>query len=460
MSRRPTKSGAKNGPKVRGRKGGRGRTKRAAPSETLEVTVDSLGAHGDGLATWAGKTLYIPGALAGEQVRVKTGPSRGDGVVCTLTDILQPSPLRAQPACEYFSQCGGCALQHLGAKEYAEWKRARVADVLAKRGFGDVPVLDPVLIDAGTRRRVTYTAHRRGGRLDLGFNARSSHDIVNIQCCPLLVPSLNALGDELRKLLVTVLEDGARARIVATACTNGADVVIEADALPTLAAREAIAAFANAGGAARVAWKEPDYPAEPIAQVLTPKVDISGVAVELPMGAFLQASLEGELAILAQVKAGVGDAKRIADLYCGVGSFSLPLAREAIVRAVDSLEAPVRAMERAAGRADMGGRVLAEVRDLDRQPLDPSELNKFDAVVFDPPRAGALQQAEHIAASDVALVVAVSCNPATFARDARILVDGGYRLVDVVPVDQFIFSPHVELVARFERDLNGGFERD
>ena len=444
MSRHPSRSND--------RKGGRRRAKRQAPSETVEVTVETLGAQGDGLAAWAGQTLYIPGTLPGERVRVKTGAKRGDGVACALIDVLEPAPQRAPPICDYFAHCGGCALQHLDAPTYAQWKRARIADVLAKRGFADVPVLDPVLIGPGTRRRVTYTAHRRGGRLDFGFNARASHDIVDIESCPLLVANLNTLSAPLRELMAAVLVDGARARVLVTACANGADVVIEADAPPTLAAREAVAAFASRSHAARVAWKEPDFPAEPVAQMHAPQVDISGVLLELPMGAFLQASLEGERAILAQVQAGVGDAARIADLYCGVGSFTLPLARQAIVRATDSLEAPVHALERAAGRTDLGGRVLAEVRDLDRQPLEPGELNKFEAVVFDPPRAGAAAQAAHIARSNVPRVVAVSCNPATFARDARTLVDGGYRLVDVLPVDQFTFSPHVELVARFVRE--------
>lgn len=415
--------------------------------------MEELGAQGDGLAAWAGKTLYIPAALPGERVRVKTGDKRSDGLGCTLLEVLQPAPERIQPICEYYAQCGGCALQHVDETFYAQWKRARVTEVLAKRGFSDVPVLDPVLIKPGTRRRVTYTVQRRGKRLDFGFNARASHDIVTIESCPLLVPSLNAVIEPLGELMRQVLDDGERARLLLTACDNGVDMVIEADKHPGLAAREAIAAFAGHGYAARVSWKEPDFPAEPVAQVQMPKVDLSGVSLELPMGAFLQASVEGERAILGQILVGVGKAARIVDLYCGVGSFTLALARQAIVRAVDSLEPQVRALERAAGRTNLGGRVLAEVRDLDRQPLDPAELNKFDAIVFDPPRAGAAAQAQQIAQSNVLKVVAVSCNPATFARDARILVNGGYQLVDVLPVDQFTFSAHVELVARFEREM-------
>jgi len=443
MSRRPSRS---SGPKGR-----RGKPKRQAPSETVEVMVDSVGAQGDGLAHWAGQTLFIPGALAGEQVRIKTGAKRGDGVACTLVDVVTASPQRAEPVCPHFAQCGGCALQHLQATAYAQWTRDRVAEVLAKRGFTDTVVLDPVLVGAATRRRVTLTAHRRGGRVDLGFNARSSHDIVAVDHCPLLVAALDSLKNDLPELLRVALADGARARISMTACANGADILIEADGQPTLAAREAFAAFAGRGMAARIAWKEPDFPPEPVAQVETPWLDLAGVRMALPRGAFLPVSVDGERAILAQIAAGVGDAGRIADLYCGLGSFTLPLARKAIVRAVDSLDAPVQALKRAAGRSELGGRVVAEVRNLDRQPLEPAELNKFDAVVFDPPRAGAAAQAAQIALSDVPRVVAVSCHPGAFARDARTLVDGGYQLVDVLPVDQFPFSPHVELVARFTR---------
>ena len=179
---------------------------------------------------------------------------------------------------------------------------------------------------------------------------------------------------------------------------------------------------------------------------------LSGVPVELPSGTFLQASVEGEHAIRDAVLAGVGeDARRVADLFCGLGSFSIPLAQQSIVTAVDAIEAPVRALERAAGRAGLGGRVVASVRDLSRQPLDERELAKFDAVVFDPPRAGAADQVRYLADSNVPRVVGVSCNPATFARDARTLVDGGYRLLSVQPIDQFTYSPHIEVVAHFVR---------
>jgi len=453
MSRRPNtrstgRSGPSRGGKPRGRSGAR---EGSVTSEVLDVVVNELGAQGDGLATWAGKTLYIPGVLVGEKVRVKTVRRRGDGTVVKLVEVLEPSPDRARSICPYFGQCGGCQLQHLNPQTYAHWKRERVIRALAQRGLDDVCVLDPVMIGPSTRRRVTFTAQKHGRKLTFGFNAHGSHDIQGIASCPLLVAGLNAAIDPLKALLAQVLEDGTRARLFATWCENGLDVLIEGGPSPDLAAREAIAAFVNDGEAVRVAWKEDKFEAEPIAMAQIPVVNLSNVLVELPIGGFLQASQDGEKAILAQVLLGAVEATRIADLYCGLGSFTLPLSRQAVVRAVDMVSTPIRALERAAGRAALGGRVVAEVRDLDRQPIEAKDLSKFDVVVFDPPRVGAVEQVRQIAASKAPRVVAVSCNPATFARDARILVDGGYRLIDVLPVDQFTYSTHVELVARFER---------
>jgi len=437
----------------------RGRRKRPAaqiPSQTFEATIDKLGAHGDGLATVIvaarPQTLYIAGALPGERVSVQTVSKRGDGLVADLLEVLEPSAERKEPGCSHFARCGGCALQHLSMAAYAAWKRARVVQALSQRGFEAPPVLNPILIGEGTRRRVTFTALKRAKHVTLGFNARSSHDVVAVDRCPLLNDGLNELITPLSTALQGILGDGKRVRIHVTACENGADVLIEGGIAPDLKVREALAAFVQSTETVRVSWKQEGLAPEPIAQQAAPLVYLSGVPVELPSGTFLQVSVEGEHAIRDAVLAGVGDAAgRVADLYCGLGSFALPLSQQAIVEAVDAVEAPVRALERAAGRSGLGGRVAARVRDLDRQPLDEAELSKFDAVVFDPPRAGAAEQVRYLAESKVPRVVGVSCNPATFARDARILVDGGYRLLAVQPIDQFTYSPHVELVAHFAR---------
>jgi len=429
----------------------RKRKPRPLLSKTLDVVVDVLGAHGDGVATHGGQTYFIPGVLPGERVRIKTGRKRGSGMIAHVLDILQASAERIEAPCPHFDRCGGCQLQHMHPGAYAAWKRERVVTALAQRGFAEVTVLEPVLIGPGTRRRATFTAQKRGPKVRFGFNAQSSHDVEEVAACLLLVAGLNDVIAPLKTVMETVLQDGGRARIATTWCENGVDILIEGETTPDLATREALATLVTRDLAVRVAWKNKAEDPEPIAQAQAPVVNIAGVLVGLPMGGFLQASVQGEAAINAQVAAGVGDAGRIADLYCGLGSLTLPLARTAIVRAVDRGEASVRALSYAAGRADWGGRVMAHVRDLDRQPLEVKELSKFDAIVFDPPREGAAAQVAHIAQSHVARVVAVSCNPATFARDARILVDGGYRLLDVLPIDPFTFSPHVEVVARFER---------
>ncbi len=442
--------------KSRGHRQRRKRPVAAIARETLDVTVDRLGAQGDGLAQAdlmaRTQNLYIPGTLAGEQVRVETRAKRGDGILCELLEVLTSSDDRTQPGCPYYVQCGGCALQHMNISAYADWKRDRVVQALCQRGFEDPPVLDTVLIGEGTRRRVTFTASQRGKRLVFGFNARSSHNLVEIDACPLLVPELNDLIAPMSDAFAAFLKDGTKARVHVTACENGADVLIECSQDLDLSAREAIATFIQSTGAIRVGWKQEGLTPEPVVQEVTPLVYLSGVPVELPQGGFLQASVEGEHAIRDSVLAGVGsDSKRIADLFCGLGSFTIPLAAQAIVEAYDLTEGPVRALERAAGRANLGGRIVASVRDLGRQPLDVKELSKFDAVVFDPPRAGAADQVQYLADADVARVVGVSCNPATFARDARILVDGGFKLLSVQPIDQFTYSAHVELVAHFAR---------
>ena len=385
MSRRP--------PKKRGRK-------RSTPKlvrEQIKVTVQGLGAQGDGLAEAEiqGKRqqLYIPGALPGEQVLIETRAKRGDGVLCQLLEVLTASDERQTAPCPLFETCGGCALQHLNKQAYADWKRDRVIEALQKRGFDAPPVLAPVLIGEGTRRRVTFTALKRGKKMIFGFNARASHDLVAVERCPLLVDELNTLIQPMHDAFGSFLQDGARARIHATACDNGADILIECDQTPDLAAREALAAFVQSCETARIGWKQEGLSPEPIVQAAPPTIDLSGVKIELPQGAFLQASVAGEHAIRDAVLAGLdGASGRFADLFSGLGSFSVPLSRQGVVEAHDVTEPSLKALERGAGRADLGGRISAHVRDLGRNPLDSKELSAFDAVVFDPPRAGALDQ--------------------------------------------------------------------
>jgi 23S rRNA (uracil1939-C5)-methyltransferase len=286
----------------------------------------------------------------------------------------------------------------------------------------------------------------------LGFHARARHRVVDLLQCLILLPQLAALLLPLRQALGRVLADGRSADLLLAWTDAGADLLMISTTAPDLAGRQALAAFAEAGDLARVSWSPPDGEAEPVALRRAPTLRFAGVPVRLPPGPFLQPSAEGEAALVAAVAEATSGARRVADLYAGCGTFTLPLAAAGRrVHAVDGAGPAIEALTAAARAGGLGSAVTAERRDLDRRPLLGPELQRYEAVVFDQPRAGAKAQAALLAHSTVPRVVAVSCNPTTFARDARILVDGGYRLDWVQPVDQFPWTGHLELVAAFAR---------
>jgi len=417
--------------------------------DLVEITIVRIGAGGDGIAEHDGTRLFVPLALPGERLRVRLGPARGEGRVATLVERLTDSADRVAPPCRHFGRCGGCALQHLAAPAYSAWKRDLVIEALARRGLDDVAVDAILTAPPGDRRRVTLSAFGRKGGALLGFSEANSHTLVDIEDCRVMAPDLAALLPALRAALTGLLPGGTRAQVVATETETGIDLLVEGDLTLDLKARERLAAFAEGADIARLSFRRPGGAAETIAQRRRPMVRFAGVAAELPPGAFLQASRSGEAALIAAVAEGVAGAKRILDLFCGIGTFSLPLAQSARVTAMEGDVSAVAALSQAS--AARNGRLSVQRRDLARDPPRAAELARFDAVVFDPPRAGAKPVAEALAQSKVPCVVAVSCHPATFARDARILVDGGYRLVRVLPVDQFLWSPHVEIVATFHR---------
>jgi 23S rRNA (uracil1939-C5)-methyltransferase len=428
-------------------------------AEPVTVEIEGLAAKGDGVGTGEdGRRYFVPFTLPGDRVSVRPGKAKGDGIAGTPEHWLTRASERAEPFCPRFGTCGGCSVQHLPPPGYAGWKRGLVADALARRGFRDVAVAEPLMVPRDARRRASFGFVRTAGGLVLGFQRRESHDIVDIDACPLLVPALNGLLARLRTFVERGLATVRRGRLALTAAGTPAspafDVVIEGDSALDLAAREAIAGFAEANDVARICWQEEGLPPEPVVQRREVEAVFDGLGVVLPPGSFLQPSAEGEAHLRRLVAHAAGGAERIADLFSGLGTFALPLAREAHVRAVDGDAAAVAALSAAAGRHGLGGRLQAEARDLARQPLLAAEIDRagFDAVVFDPPRAGAAAQAEEIAASaGVTCVIGVSCQPATFARDARLLVDGGFALETVTTVDQFPFSHHVELVGTFRR---------
>ena len=424
----------------------------ARAAATLRIA--RLGARGDGIAELAGRPVYVAGALPGELVEVALGAPRGDGVAARLGTILEPSPERRPPPCEHFGECGGCSLQHLADDAYGAWKHRQLAETLARAALLPAPLSPLVRIAAATRRRVDLVAERRRGRVRLGFHERGSHRLVDIAQCAILRPGLQALLAPLRAALDGVLTEGMSADLLATEGDAGIDLLVRAARSPTLAARQALAGFASANDIARIAWQEPGQTVEPVVLLRRPVVSLAGIPVEPPPGAFLQASAEGEAALARAALALLPSRGRIADLHAGCGTFSFAIATAApqvTVRAMEGDGAALDALLAAARRAGLADRIAGERRDLAANPPQPAELSRFAAVLFDPPRAGAREVATALARSAVPRIVAVSCNPTSFARDARILVDGGYRLGQVTPIDQFVWSPHLELVAEFSR---------
>lgn len=413
----------------------------------VELIIDSVGVRGDGVAQYEGKPVYVPFTAPGDRVRVRLlhdkGEHRGN-----IVEILAAGP-RAQPVCKHFGTCGGCALQHLTDEAYAAAKRSWLQGALAQHGFKDTEIASLRRLAPGTRRRARL-ALGRDGQTVAGFHGRMSRAIVDMRECHVLHPALFALVAPLRNLAAEILPRRGAASAALTFGDAGVDLLLELPKAPALDGLEALARFAAEQDLARLSWRAGSTVA-PVAQRRPVRAIFAGVAVDLPLDAFLQASAEADGVLSGLVLDAIGEPKRIADLYSGVGTFSFALATRAPVHAVEGDAEAAKALGQAASRANIADRVNVERRDLARRPLSADELARFDAIVFDPPRVGALAQSRMLAESNVPRVVAVSCNPATFARDARILVDGGYTLAHVAPVDSFVWSPHLELVARFER---------
>jgi len=410
-------------------------------SEVLEVEIARLGSGGDGVAEGSGGPIYVPFTLPGERVVITLdkGGDRG-----SLLDVLAPSPDRIAPVCPYFGACGGCALQHMERSAYLAWKREQVATALKARGLApEIEEVRPVPL--GSRRRAVLALGRGKDGAVLGYRRARSHDLIDVAACPVLVSRIANSLTKLKQALVPLLGGKREARVTVTETESGLDILLEG-ARPSPASLGAFARRAAALGVARLSAGE-----ESIALGGTPEVDLSGAKVKLPPGAFHQASREAEGEMVVLVREGVEGAKRIADLFAGLGTFTFALARTSAVDAYEADEAALAALAEAARRTPKLKPVRTFGRDLFRSPLSAKELDPHDAVVFDPPRAGAAAQAEALAKSRVPALVAVSCNPGTLARDLRILVDGGYRITRVVPVDQFLFSPHIEVVAHLER---------
>jgi 23S rRNA (uracil1939-C5)-methyltransferase len=410
--------------------------------ERLEIK--RLGGRGDGIADTPAGLLYVPYVLPGETAEVDVWPGHPDRRRLVRVDVA--SPERIAPICPHFGICGGCALQHWDAARYRDWKRGLVVEALAWTGI-DAPVDDVIDAHGEGRRRAVFHA-RRGQRdvLEVGFAALRTHQLVAIDRCPVLAPSLDGAVQAAWSVAEILERTRKPLDIQVTASEAGLDIDVRGSG-PLSPARVAeLARVAEQLELARLTRH-----GELVAQRASPTLVIGRARVALPPGCFLQATAAGEAALAALVMDSCDGAKQVADLFAGVGPFALRLAERMRVTAVDSDQAAIAALKRAAETTPGLKPVVTEIRDLFRRPLIAAELKRHDCVVFDPPRQGAEAQARALAASAVPRIIAVSCNPTTFARDARILIDGGYRLTRVTPVDQFRYSFHVELVALFER---------
>lgn len=386
-----------------------------------------IAARGDGVSA-SGK--HMPFAVPGDVI--------DDGV-------LIEGPGHQSPPCKLFPTCGGCQLQHLTDVAYADYCRSRVEGALAQHGL-TTDILTPHLSPPRSRRRATLRALKAGNRVLLGFNEAGSNKLVDLTECYILRPELFAMLAPLRSLLATLLPAKRAGEVHLTLADQGLDIMLKGVAVEGLEAVEALTAFCEANALGRLSIDE-GYGPEPRYEPRPITVTLGGLAVPLPVGAFLQATDDGETALVTAVKEGVGEARQVADLFAGLGTFALSLAGQ--VTAAEASREAILALKSAANRG--GKAVEADHRDLYRGPYDAKELAAFDALVLDPPRSGALEQVRQLAQSTVPRIVYVSCNPATFARDAEVLVNGGYRLEWVKPVGQFRWSTHVELAAKFSR---------
>lgn len=403
-----------------------------------EITIKTLGAAGDGVAPGP---VYAPFTLPGETVEGEITDGRMEA-----PKIAAPSSDRVSAPCPHFRRCGGCALQHAADSFVADWKRQQVIDALAARGITDVEVRKTITSPARSRRRATFAARRTKKGVQIGFHGRKSDEIVALTTCEVVKPDLMAAFPAIEACARLGASRKTALRATITRTENGLDLAIEGGKTLEKQALLDAAALADAHDLARLTWN-----GEILVTRRPPHQRIGPALVAPPPGGFLQATAEGEAALLKAARAAIGAPAKLVDLFSGCGAFSIPFADRTEVHAVEGDAALLAALTK--GWKAVGGlaRITTEARDLFRRPLLAEELNAYPAAIIDPPRAGAKAQMEQLAASTIPVIASLSCDAGSFARDARTLIDGGYALDWVQPVDQFRWSPHVEIAARFSR---------
>lgn len=403
------------------------------------VRIVELGAQGDGVTE---EGLFVPGALPGESARVTVAGHRA-----TLVEITARAPERITPVCPHFGECGGCTLQHVGGDFLSGWKRDLIARSLSARGISGVEIAPTLTSPAGSRRRAVFGGRRTKKGTLVGFHAPSSNQLVAIRDCPVVRPAVLEAMDLLHEIVALGASRKGEVKLVVTESAAGLDVAATGGKPLDGGLFGRLVAATATSGIARLSWD-----GEPVIARDPPVQQMGRARVVPPPGGFLQATEEGAAALVEAVRRAVGQARTVADLFAGCGTFALPLAERSEVRAVEADAGALAALDAGWRHAEGLKRIETEVRDLFARPLLTREFAEIEAVVLDPPRQGARTQCEQLAVCDIGRLAMVSCNPATFARDVRILIDGGFRLDWVQPVDQFRWAPHVELAAALVRE--------
>lgn len=429
------------------------RSKTARPDRAAEVTIERLGGRGDGIAQTEAGPVFVPDALPGERVLVRLGKPRAEGFAARVVERMSDAPERVEASCPHFGHCGGCATQHLARDAYAVWKRGLLLEALERKHL-PVDVVGEMVLCRPERRRLRFAAVGRTGSVVLGFNQRGSNQIIDLKTCTIAEPAIRDILPAIRDLLKDMLKPKQLCDVELLVADNGLDMLLAGKINLSAPRRMALVDFAGKHGFTRISlqkdeWSEPEV----VVQFDMPEVRFESVPSHPPPGAFLQPSAAGETALRHAVQQLIPPGTmHITELYAGCGAFGLPLAAAGFrVAAYEGNEFMVRSMTQAAGRNSLGGRISGHVRDLVRQPLMPGELAETDLVLLDPPRNGAGIQIELLADSNVKAIIYVSCSPASFARDGAELVEAGFELTHVTPVDQFVHTPHLELVGLFLR---------
>lgn len=427
-------------------------------SDVVDAFIAELGASGDGMAILPEGRLYVPLTAPGDSVRVALAGKRDDAMPGVATELLSPGLHRREPPCPHHAAigkagCGGCTLQHVDIETYRAFKLSLLEKALVRAGISAQEWAEPCWVGPGARRRACFAARHTGKAVLLGFNEHGSHAICDLASCLVLDPRIVAALPELRMVLKDILRPRDEVDVHVSLIGGALDVVLVREKPLSAPDASVFAETMEKLDIARLSWRRDErHLPEVLLLRRAPQAQFGGFAVRLPPAGFMQASAAGEKALVLAVLEGLSGCRKVADLYCGSGTFALPLAAAGMaVMAADSDAPAIAALDEAIRKAVIGGRARAVKRNLAQKPMLAAEFAGFDGAVFDPPRAGAREQVAELAKARIPRIMAVSCNPATFSRDAATLAAAGYALRKIWPVDQFPYSPHMELAGLFTR---------